>query len=142
MLNLRTGSLAALAAGLIMAGCGGGSGGGGSYSSNPTPTVTPTPSGTAADVVITITGIAGGMSFSPNLASVKAGQTVSWKNNGGTTHTATQDDGGFDTGPIPDGATSTPITMKDSGTLSYHCAYHPSMVGTVNVGSGGGGGGY
>ncbi|MFI5184931.1 MAG: plastocyanin/azurin family copper-binding protein [Vicinamibacteria bacterium] len=140
MLNARTGSLAALAAGLILASCGGG-GGGSSYSSNPTPMVTPTPSATAADVVITITGISGGMSFSPSPASVKAGQTVAWRNNGGTTHTATQDGGGgFDTGPISDGATSAPIKMSTAGTLSYHCAIHPSMVGSVSVGSATGGG--
>jgi plastocyanin len=133
MRNARTGSLAAVAAGLIlvMAGCGGGSGGG--YGSNPTPMVTPTPGGPAADLVITISGIAGGMSFSPNPASVKPGQTVAWKNNDGTTHTATQDGGGFDTGSIAGGATSAPITMSSAGTLNYHCSFHPSMVGSVSV---------
>jgi plastocyanin len=135
MRDARTGSLVALAAGLIvvMAGCGGGSSGGGSYGSNPTPMSTPTPSGPAADLVITIGGIAGDMSFSPNPAVVKAGQTVAWKNNGGTTHTATQDGGTFDTGAIANGATSAAITMTSAGTLSYHCTFHPSMVGSVSV---------
>lgn len=133
MRNARTGSLAALAAGLIMtaAGCGGGSGGG--YGSNPTPMPTPTPGGPAADLVITISGTTGGMSFSPNPATVKAGQTVAWKNNDGTTHTATQDSGAFDTGSIAGGATSAPITMGAAGTLNYHCTIHPSMAGSVSV---------
>ncbi len=128
----RTWGLAALAAGLLMSGCGGGS----SYSS-PTsmPTAAPNPSATA-DVVITITGINGGMSFSPNPATIKVGQKVAWKNNGGTTHTATADAGAFDTGAIADGTTSSPITMSTGGTLSYHCSIHPSMVGSLTVSSG------
>jgi plastocyanin len=134
-----TGGLVALAAGLLMAGCGGGS----SYSSTPTtmPTVAPNPPGAAADVTITINGIDGGMSFAPNPASVKAGQTVAWKNNDSTTHTATQDGGGgFDTGAIPSGATSAPVTISAAGTLNYHCSYHPSMVGSLTVASTTGGG--
>jgi plastocyanin len=129
MRNARTGSLAALAAGLVMtaASCGGG------YSSSPSPMATPTPGGPAADVVITISGIAGGMSFSPNPATVRVGQTVAWRNNDGTTHTATQDSGAFDTRSIPGGATSAPITMSSAGTLDYHCTFHPSMVGSISV---------
>jgi plastocyanin len=130
MRNARARGLVALAAGLVMtaAGCGGSS-----YGSNPTPMVTPTPGAPAADVVITIGGIAGDMSFSPNPANVKVGQTVAWKNSGGTTHTATQDGGAFDTSSIANGATSGPITMNAVGTLGYHCTFHPSMVGTINV---------
>jgi plastocyanin len=130
MRTARTWSLAMLTAGLIMvaASCGGGG-----YGSNPTPMVTPTPGGPAADLVITISGISGGMSFSPNPATVKVGQTVAWRNNGGTAHTATQDAGAFDTGTIADGATSAPIVMGAAGTLSYHCTFHPSMVGSVSV---------
>jgi plastocyanin len=49
------------------------------------------------------------------------------------THTATQDGGGFDTGLVPPGGTSAPITVSTPGTLSYHCAIHPGMVGALNV---------
>ncbi len=124
--------LAALAAGLLMSGCGGGS----SYSS-PTsmPTAAPNPTATA-DVVITIVGMDADKSFSPNPATVKAGQTVAWKNSSSTAHTATADGGGFDTGAIAAGATSAPITMSTAGTLAYHCAFHPSMVGSLTVSSG------
>ena len=89
--------------------------------------------GTAADVTITITGINGSSSFSPNPATVRVGQTVAWKNNGGTTHTATANGGAFNTGDIGDGSLSPTITMSTQGSFDYHCAIHPSMTGTLNV---------
>jgi plastocyanin len=82
---------------------------------------------TPADVTIAING----MSFSASPA-IKVGQTVSWKNNDTTTHTATSDTGLFNTGNIAPGATSTPITMTTAGTLNYHCILHP-MASTLNV---------
>lgn len=91
--------------------------------------------GVTADVTVTITGINGNMSFSPNPANVTAGQTVAWRNNGGTTHTATEDGGSplFNTGNIANGTTSTPITISTTGDLTYHCEIHPTMVGTLHV---------
>ncbi len=96
-------------------------------SSNP---VSPVP---GADVTITIVGINGNMSYSPNPSTAKVGQKVAWRNNGGTTHTATADGGAFNTGSIANGGTSTPITMGTAGAFGYHCSIHPSMVGTLNV---------
>ena len=96
-------------------------------SSNP---VSPVP---GADVTITIVGINGNMSFSPNPATAKAGQKVAWRNNGGATHTATADGGAFNTGSIANGGTSTSITMGTAGSFAYHCSFHPSMVGTLTV---------
>ena len=37
------------------------------------------------------------------------------------------------TGLIPPGGTSAPIKLSTPGTMGYHCAIHPSMVGSVNV---------
>jgi plastocyanin len=85
--------------------------------------------GVTADVTITISGF----SFSPNPASVKVGQTVVWHNGDSVTHTATADGGAFDTGAIAPGATSGPITMSAAGSLAYHCAVHPGMVGSLTV---------
>ena len=101
-------------------------------SSNKSNPMTPGPT---ADVTVTITGINGNMSFSPNPANVKAGQKVAWKNNGGTTHTATGDGGTpiFNTGDITDGSTSASITISTAGDLTYHCVHHPTMVGTLHV---------
>ena len=88
---------------------------------------------TGADVTITIVGNSGSMSFSPNPASVRVGQTVAWHNADGTTHTATDDGGAFDTGNIPSGSTSSPIQMGTAGSFPYHCSPHPTMVGTLTV---------
>ena len=107
--------------------------GGGGYGSSPSPMPTP-PSGggpTAADVTITINGMLGNQSFSPSPAGVKAGQTVAWHNGDSVSHTATAS--GFDTGTIPAGRTSSPITFATAGSFDYQCTIHPSMVGTLNV---------
>jgi plastocyanin len=108
--------------------CGGSSG----YSSSPTaPNPTPSPGGASADVTITINGMQGAQSYSPNPATVKAGQTVAWKNADAISHTATG--AGFDTGAIGSGQTSTPIKFSTAGSIDYHCSFHPSMVGTLTV---------
>ena len=86
-----------------------------------------------ADVTITIVANNLDMSYSPNPATAKVGQTVAWHNTAGTTHTATANGGGFDTGNIANGATSAPITMTTAGTFGYKCSLHPSMVGTLTV---------
>lgn len=86
-----------------------------------------------ADVTIEIVGNAGASSYSPSPRVVTAGQTVSWHNADGMTHTATADGGAFNTGNIAAGATSAPITMTTTGALAYHCTIHPSMVGTLTV---------
>ena len=86
-----------------------------------------------ADVVINIVAENGANSFSPNPANVTVGQTVAWHNIAGTTHTATQNGGGFNTGNIANGSTSSPIKMNTAGDLGYHCSIHPTMVGTLHV---------
>ncbi len=123
------GILAVIAGIAAAAACGGGSG----YSSNPT-APNPAPSGGgsgAADVTITINGMLGAQSYSPNPASVKVGQTVAWHNADSVAHTATGT--GFDTGAVNPGQTSQPITFSTAGSVDYHCSFHPSMVGTLTV---------
>jgi plastocyanin len=125
----------AFGCGVLLASCGGSSSptgpGGNGYGPGPNPTATP--SGSTADVVITVNGIEGGMSFSPASATVKAGQTVSWKNTDSITHHVVDNGGAFDTGNITGGSTSNPIKFPAAATLNYHCAIHPSMVGTLVV---------
>jgi len=121
---LTIGGLLLVAA--TLGGCGGSNG-----SMSP---VSPTPTPAASDVVITIVGMNGSLSYSPNPATVKVGQTVAWKNADSLAHTATADAGTFDTGTLAAGATSSPITMTTAGTFPYHCAIHgSSMTGTLTV---------
>lgn len=115
----------ALVLAVALAACGG--------SSTPT-SPTPTSSTTAvADVTITITGMNGANSYSPNPGTLRVGQKVAFRNADTITHTATADNGAFDTGNIAPGATSAAITLTTAGTFGYHCRPHPSMVGTLTV---------
>ena len=89
--------------------------------------------GSGADVTINIVGNLGSSSYSPSPDTVTVGQTVSWKNNDSMTHTATADGGGFDTGNVGAGATSSPITMNTAGSFPDHCNLHGGMTGTLVV---------
>jgi plastocyanin len=102
----------------------------GSSSSTPTTPSTPTAS---ADVTASILGQFGSQSFTPNPVSMKVGQTIAWRNTDSIGHTATGDNGGFNTGTLASGATSTPIAMPTAGTFTYHCSIHPGMIGTIVV---------
>lgn len=101
----------------------------GSDSANPT---APGPS-TAADVTVTIQANNGSNSYAPNPVTMRVGQTIAWRNADTITHTATQDNAGFNTGSVSAGATSASTMMSTAGTFAYHCTIHPGMVGTVTV---------
>jgi len=83
-------------------------------------------------------------SFGPATVTVHVGDTVTWANAGPTDHTATANDGGFDTGQLRAGQSAS-HTFTRAGTFAYHCSLHPFMRGTVQVlaaaASGGTGGG-
>jgi plastocyanin len=68
--------------------------------------------------------------FAPGTVNLKAGDTVTWKNDGKTDHTATGKS--FDTGVLSSG-TSGSFTFNDAGTFAYACMIHPNMKGTVKV---------
>ena len=71
--------------------------------------------------------------FSPKDITVNAGDTVTWTNQDSMDHTVTSTDGGpLDSGNLSKGA-SYRHTFSTPGTYRYHCAYHPSMTGTVTV---------
>jgi plastocyanin len=71
--------------------------------------------------------------FSPTSVTIAAGDSVTWDNVTSTTgHTATADNGSFDTGPIRAGQSVT-ITFLMPGTFPYSCSVLPSMKGTVIV---------
>ena len=74
---------------------------------------------------------------SPSL-EIAPGTTVTFVNVGAAPHTATGDNGEFDTGTIQPGGSAT-ITFTNAGTFAYHCAIHPArMTGSIVVTGGGG----
>jgi len=75
--------------------------------------------------------------FEPKEITVSVGDTVTWTNQGPAAHTATADDGSFDTGNLVKGASGS-YKFTEAGTFKYHCTPHPFMKATVTVtGSGG-----
>jgi plastocyanin len=75
-----------------------------------------------------------GMKFVPDKLTIKAGDSVVWKNTSNMAHTATADSGSTpDTGDINPGASSSPQVFAAAGTVKYHCEIHPSMHGEVTA---------
>jgi plastocyanin len=116
----------AVALALSVWGCGG-SGYSNGTSGNPT---TPTPS-TSGVVTINVVAVNGAQSFSPNPATLPAGQMVVWHNVDVITHRVVLNDGSVDTGNLAPGASSQAMALAAAGG-QYHCSIHPVMVGSVN----------
>ena len=88
--------------------------------------------------------------FDPEAVTVEAGTKVTWTNGDEAPHTATADDGSFDTGTL-DLDDSKPVTLDEPGTYSYLLPlspvhegngrgalmrdHYPSQVVTVESGS-------
>ena len=95
------------------------------YTSGPsTPSSIP---GTA--VIINVVAVNGSQSFSPNPATIPAGQMVVWHNVDIITHRVVLNDLSIDTGNLGAGAFSSPMLLEATG--AYHCTIHPEMVGTI-----------
>jgi plastocyanin len=99
----------------------------------PTPAPTPSPAPAGGVVTIDVVGINGAQSFSPNPATLPAGQMVVWHNIDSIIHRVALNDGSLDTGNIAPGASSQPMAINMGGG-PYHCTIHPSMVGTIAPG--------
>ena len=89
---------------------------------------TAAPSVLAAGHAVSIHGFA----FDPASITVAVGDSVTWTNNDGSTHTATGDGGSFDAGTIAAGASQT-VVFSIIGTYPYRCKIHSNMTGTVTV---------
>ena len=75
--------------------------------------------------------------YEPKSITVSVGDTVVWTNDGPAAHTATADDGTFDTGLLSKGVTGS-FKFTKPGKYSYHCTPHTFMTASVTVtGSGG-----
>jgi plastocyanin len=71
-----------------------------------------------------------GMKFDPPALQVAAGDSVTFTNEDAAPHTATANDGSFDTGRLGRGESAT-VTISSPGTVAYICKIHPAMKGTV-----------
>ena len=75
------------------------------------------------------------LSFIPASCKVKAGTTLTFKNEDGFPHTATALSSApvsFDTGDLTGGA-SKDITFSTVGSMDYRCEIHPAMTGLIVV---------
>jgi plastocyanin len=73
-----------------------------------------------------------GSAFNPAIVTARVGDSVVWVNKDFFPHTATGQDGAFDSGMLMPEASWT-FTAAERGTLDYTCTYHPTMRGTVRV---------
>jgi plastocyanin len=119
---------AIVALGLVASGCSDSYNGGSPVA--PTP---PTPATSNGVVTIDIVRDNGAQSFSPNPATLPAGQMVVWHNIDTIRHRVVLNSGSLDTGDLAAGASSQPMSINNGGG-PYHCSIHPSMVGTIVVG--------
>jgi LPXTG-motif cell wall-anchored protein len=71
-------------------------------------------------------------SFAPASLTVNQGDTVTWVNNGPTPHSATANNGSFNTGILKAGQSGS-HTFSQAGTFSYYCQPHPYMKATIVV---------
>ena len=71
--------------------------------------------------------------FTPGNVEVPLGATVTWTNYDSAPHSATADDGSWDTG-ILDKGQSASVTFSSPGEYAYYCAVHPSMKAHIRVG--------
>lgn len=70
--------------------------------------------------------------YDPDPVIVQIGGKVTWLNQDSAPHTATAEDGSFDTGTLEEGKLKSE-TFKQAGTYDYICEIHPDMHGTVEV---------
>lgn len=70
--------------------------------------------------------------YNPDPVTIEEGGKVIWLNKDSVAHTATAEDGSFDTGTIEEGKLKSE-TFKEPGTYAYVCSIHPQMHGTIEV---------
>jgi len=127
-------SLTALAlTGAVLAGCGSSKKSSSSAGGNTQPAAG-TPAGGAAKPVAAGANVEmKNIQFVPASITVKAGQTIHWKNNDGVAHTVTATGGAkFDSGTVNAGGTYK-FTPTTAGTIQYRCTIHPNQKGTITV---------
>jgi plastocyanin len=92
------------------------------------PTAVPRPSAGAVDIL----GPGDSPHYNPIPVTVRVGQTVTWVNHDQANHTATADNGAFDSGGLSAGQKYT-WTPRHAGRFPYGSYLDPSLRGTVIV---------
>jgi plastocyanin len=92
------------------------------------PRVRHTTAHAASDMTVTIADF----QFTPASITIHVGDTVTWTNHGPSAHTATANNGSFNTGVLQKGQSAS-HTFNTPGTFTYICSIHPFMHGTVVV---------
>ena len=93
-------------------------------SSTPTPTAPSTGSSDGSQNNPITVFITNG-TYSPNPLTVKVGQYVNFKNNDAIVHSATFDNGSYESGDIPAySAHDVAVQMTTIGTFTFHCRFH------------------
>lgn len=70
--------------------------------------------------------------FVPEEVTVDVGTTVTWTNEDAAPHTATADDGSFDTGNLREGDAGE-VTFGKAGSFAYFCEFHKFMRAKITV---------
>ncbi|MBS0275658.1 MAG: cupredoxin family copper-binding protein [Proteobacteria bacterium] len=81
-----------------------------------------------ADATVTIKNF----DYSPMDVTIKAGDTVTWKNLDGEPHTVVSVDGAFRSKAL-DENDSYSFKFDKPGTYKYICSIHPQMKATITV---------
>ena len=116
--------------------CGGNGDGSSSTEEGGSSATTTKPSGNAAapsgDAVRAAKVEIADFAYDPDPVTIEAGGKVIWLNQDSAPHTATAEDGSFDTRTLQQGKLKSE-TFKTPGTYTYVCQIHPIMHGTVVV---------
>jgi plastocyanin len=81
----------------------------------------------------TMTVLIQGFKFKPANITIKRGTKVIWINKDSTQHTATADNGAFDSGLLRKGQRYSHTFKKAGKKYAYFCVPHPHMEGSVTV---------
>ena len=73
-------------------------------------------------------------SYNPTTFTIEAGTVLVFKNTSSFPHTATADNGAFDTGTISPG-TSKSVVVKKVGQIPFHCQFHGAVGGVGQTGT-------
>lgn len=96
--------------------------------SNQAPAVSPIKAPAPVTHNITIQNFA----FSQKSITLKKEDMVMWTNKDSAPHTVTGESGGLSSPTLNANGTYS-FTFNNTGTFNYHCAFHPSMTGTIIV---------